>query len=94
MDVKEAANAAKSYLADLYLEEGITNLGLEEVVFDNVSNIWEITIGFSRPWDQKTALTAALAGGRPDRTYKVLRINDQDGNVMSLKDRLLAPRAD
>ena len=93
MDVKEAANVAKVYLADLYMDEGVTNLGLEEVVFDDVSGNWEITIGFSRPWDRQTALPA-LVGARSDRTYKVVRIDGQNGDVISLKDRLLAPRND
>jgi hypothetical protein len=93
MDVKEAANVAKVYLADLYMDEGVTNLGLEEVVFDDVSGNWEITIGFSRPWDRQTTLPA-LVGARSDRTYKVVRIDGQNGDVISLKDRLLAPRND
>ncbi len=94
MDVKEAANAAKAYLVDLFADEEISNIGLEEVVFDEISGSWEITIGFSRPWDQKSGLPAALAGVRPDRSYKIVRVNDQNGSVISLKDRLLAARSD
>ena len=32
---------------------------LEEVVFNDTSNNWEITIGFSQPW-QKDSLAASL----------------------------------
>lgn len=50
MDVKEAVQTAKKYIAELFTEETITNVGLEEVEFNDTSNNWEVTIGFSRPW--------------------------------------------
>ena len=89
MDVKEAVGTAKAYVAELFAGEQITNVGLEEVEFDDMTNGWRITIGFSRPWDQKNALTAALGEGRPARSYKVLRVDDKTGRVDSLTDRLL-----
>ena len=89
MDVKEAVLRAKEYLGDLFEDEQIMNVGLEEVVFEDVSNIWKITIGFSRPWDQKGPLVATLVEIRPARSYKVLSINDDSGRVESLTDRVL-----
>ena len=89
MDVKDAAQTAKAYVVELFAEEQIVNIGLEEAEFDRISNTWKITIGFSRPWDQKNVLSAALGEGRPARTYKVMRINNESGDVESLKDRLL-----
>ena len=89
MDVKEAVKRAKEYLTDLYQGEEITNVGLEEVVFEDRSNSWKITIGFSRPWDHKNALVATLADSRSLRSYKVLSINDDSGKVESLMDRVL-----
>ncbi len=65
------------------------NLGLEEAEFNSLSNTWKITIGFSRPWDQKNVLSVALGEGRPARSYKAMRINNDSGEVESLKDRLL-----
>ncbi len=65
------------------------NVGLEEAEFESISNTWKITIGFSRLWDQKNVLRAALGEGRPSRSYKVMRINNESGDVESLKDRLL-----
>ena len=89
MDVKEAVRTAKEYLRDLFEGEQIMNVGLEEVEYERASQIWKITIGFSRPWDQKNALTAALGEGRPGRSYKVLRIREVSGRVESLTDRVL-----
>ena len=94
MDVKEAVKTAKDYLNDLMADEGIVNVGLEEVQYDEAAEKWNVTVGFSRPWDRKSSFAAAVSeAGRPDRSYKVLRINDADGRVESLKDRILeSPR--
>ena len=89
MDVKEAVRIAKEYLGDLFEAEQITNVGLEEVVFEDASNSWKVTIGFPRPWDQKGLLVTALAERGPERSYKVLRIDNDNGRVESLTDRLL-----
>ena len=89
MNVKEAVQAANEYLADLYDRERITNVGLEEVVFEDRSNSWKITIGFSRPWDHKNALVVTLADARPSHSYKVVSINDDSGKVEYQTDRVL-----
>ena len=44
MDVKEAAPTAKKYLISLFDDEEIVNIGLEEAVFEEMSNWWRITI--------------------------------------------------
>ena len=49
MDVKEAVRAARTYVIDLFDAEDITDVGLEEVVFDDDSSTWRITMGFARP---------------------------------------------
>ena len=92
MDVKAAAQRAKTYVVDLYDDEEISNVGLEEVEFNDALDRWIVTIGFTRPWDQRNALTAALGEGSPGRSYKVLQIADTDGCVLSLKDRILRDR--
>ena len=89
MDVNEAARIAKEYVVDLFQDEKIMNVGLEEVVFEEVSAVWKITIGFSRPWDLKGPVVAALVDARHARSYKVLSLNDASGKVESLTDRVL-----
>ena len=91
MDVKEAVTKAKQYVSELFESEGVTNVGLEEARFDTVSNCWKITIGFSRPWDHKSPLIAAFEDPVRRRSFKVLKINDDTGDVESLMDRVLAP---
>ena len=91
MDVKEAAKLAKDYVADLFAEEGIGNVGLEEIELKPGPNgrFWSVTVGFSRPWDQGGLATITLGQRGLRRSYKVLRIDDQNGTVESIRDRIL-----
>ncbi len=61
MDVKQAVEMAKNYIVDLFANEGLSNLGLEDVEFDDVRGVWNVTVGFSRPWDKLGSAFAAIA---------------------------------
>ena len=94
MDVKEAIGAAKSYLREIYDDEQVTNLGLEEVEHDLPAGQWVVTLAFSRPWN--TARTRAQEvlenlGGMSSlkRSYKVFRIAE-DGAVLSMRNKARA----
>lgn len=88
MNVKEAVAQAKAHILDLFAEENLTNVGLEEVEYEDQSGEWIITIGFSRPWDAPRNTLAVLAAGTgPRRAYKVVRISNNSGQVLSVKNR-------
>ena len=87
MDVKAAVRAAKAYVLDLFDEEKIHELALEEAAFDNTSNTWEITLSFSRALN--SADTSIFDAFR-NRALKVVRISDSDEKVISVKNRELA----
>ena len=87
MDVKEAAKLAKEYVADLFKDEGISNVGLEEI--EQGGRFWEVTVGFSRPWDQGGLATITLGQKGLRRSFKVIRIDNQTRTVTSVKDRIL-----
>ena len=89
MDVKQAVQIAKEYVANLYSEEDIMNIGLEEVEFDEISDQRRITIGFSRPWDLVKSTHIPISDVRRPRSYKLVRINDSDGQIVSLRDRIV-----
>ena len=89
VNVKEAVAVAKGYVTDLYVGEEISDVGLEEVEFEGFSKQWSVTIGFIRPWNRTLPTALALASRASERSYKVLRIDDDSGEVKSLKDRIL-----
>ena len=86
MDVKQAVQAAKSHVAEIFADESIENVGLEEVEFDELNRIWAITVGFSRVWGRPGNLIRALNGDTA-RTSKIVRIEDESGRVQSVKHR-------
>jgi hypothetical protein len=86
MDVKAAVKVAKEHVLDLFAEENITNLGLEEVEFEGGE--WIVTLGFSRPWDEPRNTLASLAqANMPHRSYKIVRIDDKAEQVKGVKHR-------
>ena len=91
MEVKEAVQTAKVYLLDLFEDEDVRDLGLEEVIFDELSNTWKVTLGFSRPWNKRnpTVTSIKIRNGIPDRSYKAVCVRDDDGAVISLTDRII-----
>lgn len=86
MDVKEAVRTAKSYVAELFREDGIVNLGLEEVVPDDETGGWQITIGFSRRWDRAAPFMPDAIRDYRRRDYKLVLI-DGAGTIRGVKHR-------
>jgi hypothetical protein len=85
MDVKQAVTIAKDWLYDVLKDEGITNVGLEEVDFDEDEGVWMITIGFSRPWNTtKNALTVISGEPATRRAYRVIKVAEPNGTVTSM----------
>jgi hypothetical protein len=89
MEVKEAVALAKQSISEVFAEEPMIDLGLEEVEFDDSSGAWLITFGFSRPWDDIKIANpfAAIGGVKKKREYKVVRVSDGDKKMLSVKNR-------
>ena len=93
MDVKVAVDVAKEYISTIYSDEGIENIGLEEVKFDSSCNQWNVTIGFSRPWDRAGNFATLGSAIRPTgwrrRSFKVVEIDDKSARVIAVTHRVL-----
>jgi len=88
MDVKEAVALARGYLKEVFAEERIVHLGLEEVEYDDAQHLWSITLGFSRPLDNISQGTVAAMMGVPQRReYKVVKIDDRNKRAIAIKNR-------
>lgn len=95
MLVAEAVRKAKTYVSEIYQESGekISDIGLEEVNKEEEIKKWNVTIGFTRPFRKKLknklleiqnnlAMFDAL---EYKREYKIVEINDENGEVIALK---------
>ena len=76
------------YVTDIFETENPENIGLEEVFLNEHGNVWEVTVGFSRPWDhQKGGLLATMQALNPTRQYKTVKIDNETEEVKSIKIR-------
>ncbi len=87
MDVKEAVKVAKGYVAELFSEEGASNLGLEEVEYEPAQEIWQVTVGFDRKWRSPNVVENLTLTAPFKRSYKVVTIADRDAKIISLRQR-------
>ena len=92
MERVEAVHAAKRYAKEIFGDEGISRIRLEEINYDADSDEWQITVGFSYQ-SSTSGLEAALRVDTVygNRQYKVVRVRDRDGAFAGLTDRMLAP---
>lgn len=88
MDVKEAVRMAKEHITELFADESIQWVGLEEVVFDDMNNVWKVTISFTRGGTLAGAI-ARVAARQEERPFKVVQIDDRTGRVLSMTHRTL-----
>ena len=89
MEHKEVIALAKSYVTDVYEGEAITNLGLEEIAFDDQSKLWNIRLAFSRPWNTPRTRAQELLESMGSisalkRTSKVVTMTEE-GRIISMK---------
>ena len=84
LKASQAVEIAKNELLFLFRDEQVQNLGLEEIEPTEAAG-WNITLGFSRPWNNlNNPAIAALSN--PRRTYKVVNVSS-GGEVLSIKNR-------
>ena len=84
LDVKAAVTTAVTYLKDLYSEEELKNIRLEEVWLSDDEKYWYVTIGY----DSQTSVLDTLRALRPiEREYKLFKVRAEDGRVMEMKIR-------
>ena len=75
-------------------DEQVTNIGLEEVEFSPGENAWDITVGFSRPWNTpksraQEVMESLGALSSLKRSYKIIKVA-QNGRVISMKSKIRA----
>lgn len=90
LKAKDAVALAKSYLNELLSEEGLYNVGLEELEFDEGHGTWEVTLGFSRPWDRPSGPLSTFERDPRSRDYRRITVADHSGEVTSIKIRSIA----
>ena len=92
MNVREAIRLAKAYVQEVFQDEAIAQIGLEELDFREADEAWDVTVGFARslpPFTGSIGKLSASFGAGGQRVFKVVRIN-RDGKILSMKHRHVA----
>lgn len=91
MEAKKAISEAKTLLEDLYSEENVSEIRLEEVEFDEASDSWLVTLGIMRPVARRAASNLSISPLETPlkRTYKIVTVPDKGINRPSVKIREL-----
>lgn len=91
VEVKEAVRRALAFLHDLYSDEALPNLRLEEVELSEDGRYWLITYGFTAAEQdvESNALWSAVGGSTTHqrRDYKLIRVDAETGTPVSMKIR-------
>ena len=88
--VKTAVSNALNYIRTLYSGTRLEDLLLEEVEFSEETNQWLITVGFTIISSKTQVSSVSLIPPKRDllvRHYKIVRIDAQTGEPVSMKIR-------
>lgn len=95
LSVKSAVKAAIDKVKELYSDNNLQDLMLEEVEFSEANNQWLVTVGFSLPEPEKSTslstplITPSLRSRALSRCYKVVNIDADTGKFISMKIRVI-----
>lgn len=88
MNAKEAVAAAKAHVTNVFGDDLAAPPVLEEIWFGDVDGIWSITLRVQR---SDLGTVREMLGMDGHRDLKVVRLQDRDGKVLSIRNRDMAP---
>lgn len=91
MERIEAVRLAKQVIKEVFADEKIGQIGLEEINFDADQDEWRVTIGFAHRAAKRQGFPAEYQPNWTKRSYKVVHLKDEDGQFVGLRDRFLTP---
>ena len=87
MNPTTAVKEARNFFTQVFKDENIENVELEEIVFDETEHLWRITFGFFRLWTPpQNPLLPNFHGPERKRQFKVVMLDD-DGNPKGITIR-------
>ncbi|WP_367110754.1 hypothetical protein [uncultured Psychrobacter sp.] len=88
IEVTQAVKLARQFFNEIYQDEDIQNLMLEEVVIDDDSNEWQITFGYdaNTTKEASTIFSEKIIDKIP-RAYKRIHIDADEGDFKDMFNR-------
>lgn len=89
ISVKEAVNTAIKFVVEMFSQENLMGLRLEEIELSEDGLWWYLTLSFVRG-TSPGAIASAMSGGSTNREYREVHVSATSGEVRSVKIRQLA----
>lgn len=90
IEATQAVKIARQFFNEIYQDEDIQNLMLEEVVIDDDSNEWRITFGYdSHITEEANAIFSEKVTSKTPRAYKRIHIDADEGNFKGMFSRIV-----
>ena len=92
LTVKEAVRAAQEWVTEVYSENEVPHLRLEEVELSSDERFWMITLGWEAVpgWREDATPFGSFGIQKLPRVYKKLMVDAESGEVKSMKIREVA----
>ncbi len=87
IDVKQAVQAAESYVRSLFPESELRHLRLEEVDRSEDGSRWNITLGWLEPAVAGNGIVFTAGMRKLPRVYKLFEVDAETGEVTAMKIR-------
>ena len=85
IEVTQAIKLARRFFNEIYQDEAIQNLMLEEVVIDDDSNEWRITFGYdSHIGKEANTIFSEKITSKTPRVYKKIHIDADEGDFKGM----------
>jgi len=83
---KQAVDEAFRHFKELYADRSLRHLLLEGIRYDEVRDIWEVTIGFDIGREKTAAGQLSFLENKrePIREFRIVRLKADDGTFMEL----------
>jgi hypothetical protein len=86
MTVRDATQKAIKEFSEVF-QNGYQNVRLEEIEISDDERYWYVTLGYDDPSVHPAAALSRQLGVPAQRAYKVVKIDDMTGKVISIKIR-------
>ena len=89
IELKKMVNTAIQFLDNLYDQENLRNVMLEEIERSEDSGRWLVTLGFDMGFSPPSTyfITDLLNTKKPQRIYKTIEIDEKTGEALAMKMR-------
>ena len=90
IDIKQAVHAAEKFFKELYDKETLKNFLVEEVELSEDEKDWAVTVGFDfgeEHVSEPAQFSSKSSTPRAGRVYKVVRIDKETGEPLSIKTK-------